>query len=331
MPDYDDEESYIIPGADFEHAEDQGAARRSNNPAAIQGWRALVMGKTIGKRVNIAIPTGETQRTQSFNLFEIGGASNNDAIQMCITLINPKFIPVSKLPGGVIPPDNTFINNATGERSNLEFLLDDFNVGFPGWVPAVALIEWGIGGVQGSAEVDWVNGTTINITASWVRISAFIDQAQTFIGIASGIVCCQAFVGPGGIFRGIAAQRSVVTGPIRQADSAIPVAGFPFTGFGPNADTYPTPMFPIPNMAKDGTVSAIISNLGFNRSVNDFDLQLLYFASTSQAVVGAARFTNNIRAPALVPNGAAYFTVQNMSNGIDHIVLASTVIFNLSI
>jgi hypothetical protein len=329
MPDYDDEEEFVIPGADFEHAEDQGAARKK--PAAITGWQALVMGKTIGKRVNIAIPTGETQRTQSFNLFEIGGASNNDAIQMCITLINPKFIPASKLPGGVIPPDNTFINNATGERSNLDFLLDNFNFGFPGWVPAVGLIEWGIGGVQGSAEVDWVNGTTVNITASWVRISAFIDQSQTFIGIASGIVCCQAFVGPGGIFRGIAAQRSIVTGPIRQADSLLPRPAFPFNGFGPNEATYPVPLFPIPNMAKDGTITAIISNLDLDRSVNDFDLQLLYYASTSGAAVSAARFTNNLRIPALIPNGAAFFTIQNMSIGLDHIVFASTVVFNLNI
>lgn len=330
MPEYDDEEEFVQPGLDFEYAADQGASRRRNNPSEITGWRALSMGKTIGKRVNIAIPDGETERTQSLNLFEIGGA-NNDAIQMCVTLINPKFIPASKLPGGVIPPDNTFINNATGERSNADFLLDDFNDGFPGWIPAVAIVEWGIGGVQSSAEVDWVNGTTINLTASWIRVSAFIDFTPPFVVASVGIVSLQAFVGPGGIFRGNAAQRTVVVGPVRETDSALDRPGFPFAGFGPNEATYPVPLFPIPNMAKQVTVMAIIPNLALTRSVTDFSVQITFWFGITGAVISASRFTNDLRTPVPIPNGAAFFTIQNDDAGIDHIIFSCNAIFDLNI
>lgn len=332
MPAYEDDEELIFPDADFESILREPHKKQSPKNS---GWAELTLGKTIGKRVNIAVPSSLVlTRSASLNLFEIGNGSDRNALPLSVTLAQPKLIPATKLPGGVIPADNTIINNATGERANQEFLGDSFAVdGEITWIPAVALIEWGIGGVQNQAEVDWVNGMTANLSASFIRVSAFIDNVNNGIfNFNAGIVSLQAFVGPGNVNRGIAAQRTISVGLVNNGPpNAATRAGFPSVGFGPNEATYHPSLFPVPPMAKQVTLEAITSNLGGTFSNVDWSAQILFYRTTLNSVFAAARFTNNQREPVPVPNGAQFFTVQNDGNDAAHIIFDCNAVFDLAI
>ena len=48
-----------------------------------------------------------------------------------------------------------------------------FVPGVNGLFDVTGLIEWGAGGVQASAEIDWLQGTTFSLACSYLRISAF--------------------------------------------------------------------------------------------------------------------------------------------------------------
>ena len=327
----------LDPSDDFEDTIRRAREARKHQKG-VDAWKALTSGKTIGKSVNVAVPTnnGVAQQLPPNNLFEVGGANNN-AMQLCITLGQPLIIPSFQLPGGVIPPDQGDVLAATNARTNIDILTLPFqNVT---WIPTIAILEWGCGGVNFKAEVDWVNGTTINISASWVRLSAQIDVVNNEIfGFSDAIMQLQGFVSPGGIQKGSGAQRTIDIGIVFHGPPAPGVfgaSGFPGRGFGPNqpvvGSTYPVPIFPIPAMARTVVIMAVTPTLALLFSNQDWSAQVLFYRATSGDIIGASRFSNNNRDPVPIPNGAQFFSVQNEGNDVDHILFACQAIFQLSI
>lgn len=47
---------------------------------------------------------------------------------------------------------------------------------------ASALVEWGVGGVQDSAIVDFLNGTTFTLEGSFIRVTGFLEPIGQFFG-----------------------------------------------------------------------------------------------------------------------------------------------------
>lgn len=328
----------VDPGDDFEDTVRRAAEARKHQKG-VDPWKALTAGKTIGKSVNVAVPTnnGVLQQLPPTNLFEVGGASNN-ALQLCLTLGQPLIIPASQLPGGVIPANQSDVLAATNARTNIDILSLPFAPIGP-WIPTVAILEWGCGGVAFKAEIDWVNGTTINLSASWLRLSAQIDVVNNEIfTFSDAIMQLQGFVGPGGIQKGSGAQRTIDIGIVFHGPPAPGVfgaSGFPGKGFGPNqpvvGSTYPIPIFPVPAMARTVIVMAVTPTLQELFSNQDWSAQVLFYRSSGGGIIAASRFSNSLKDPAPIPNGAQFFSIQNEGNDVDHILFACQAIFQLSI
>lgn len=335
MDDWDnDDEMFVMPGADFRDTIEK-ARQRPHNVPVTDHWRALIAGKTIGKRVNVAVlgvspEVGGTSlpRTPPTNLFEIGSV-DEQALTLTVTLSQPRLIPADKFPGGVIPTNPLELADATGERTNASYAAD-----VPAtidWLPGVAFLEWGIGGVQNSAEIDWVNGATLNITASWVRISAFVDAVHGGFGgsLTNSVLSLTAFVGPGTIDKGTSAQRTmqigtILPGPANPATNA----GYPTRGFGPNQSLYSPRIYPVPSMAKFVTLVGIDYGASSDVAGADWSLLVLFFTSLGGSAVAAVRFTNASFGQAPIPSMARWFTIQNDAATVIEQVSA---VFQLSI
>lgn len=113
------------------------------------------------------------------------------AQQLSITLKSPQVIP------GLTTSGTTDFQNLTGEQDSralfLSPALNALSLANP-----VALIQWGNGGTQCEAEVDYINGLVINLCASWVRVRAFIDKYELAFTTTDQLpYVLAAFVGPG--------------------------------------------------------------------------------------------------------------------------------------
>lgn len=141
-----------------------------------------------------------------------------DAQQLFLTLHPPRVIPlcfddVSSLLGQ---------QNLTGEQTNGEVTVCDF----PGtdhpirWPPLEALIEFGVGGVATKVVVDYMNGVTISVSASFLRVSALVTQNRRCGDIfgTSAAYHLAAHVGPG--FAESHAQRTIYVGDVSSRDES---------------------------------------------------------------------------------------------------------------
>lgn len=168
-------------------------------PTPYNEWSQLQQGKTIGKRGNLNISV-DGQLSDTINLLEVGGP-DLAAINLCITLLPPE-----RIYDAITAIANAGALNATGSQSINDELEPVPPGEFPGTLLDIfAIVEWGIGGVQSSAEVDFALGTQINIQASWVRVRA----SGRMIGGTNELVTVGAFVGPGQASNQGSAQRTV--------------------------------------------------------------------------------------------------------------------------
>lgn len=143
-------------------------------------WGQLAAGKTLGKRITIPynrLLPGES--TSFLNMAEISG-DDEDALQLSISLSPP-----TVFSGGI--PAN--LQNASGQQDNIEL---PATVVF---ARPVANIDWGIGGVSHRATVDIVNGSHVEIAASWLRISGAIESPTGLTTTTAYVL--GAFIGPG--------------------------------------------------------------------------------------------------------------------------------------
>ena len=176
--------------------------------ANLQPFSRLTRGQALGKKsilaYNAATVTGQGSMT---TILSIGGqeGSDLDACQMQITLSQPRVV------------KQAFAGIGDFNQQNLSGSYDNTGIGtanFPGtaapiaWPPITAIIEWGLGGTSHVAYVDFVQGATINVTASWVRVHAAVAPDAQYAAGSSGYYELAANVGPGWPKPGIA-QRTV--------------------------------------------------------------------------------------------------------------------------
>src|SRR3982751_3496572 len=131
----------------------------------------LAMGQTTGKSSILVFDPGV--RNQSpVDLVTIAG-DNLDATQLVVTLHPPRVIP---LPFAFVQQADQ--QNLTGEQHSGEVSPDNF----PGtdrsvqWPPLEARIEFGIGGAGSAVVVDYINGTTVAVEASFLRVRVVVTQ-----------------------------------------------------------------------------------------------------------------------------------------------------------
>lgn len=253
----------------------------------------LAMGQTLGMR-SILIYDSDTDAVQpsGVDMIHIEG-DDLDACQLIVTLHPPRVIP--------LPFDNVRYQldqqNLTGELTNSQVALDDF----PGdkhpiqWPPLEALVEFGTGGTATQVVVDYLNGVTLQVQSSYLRVHALVTQSKKSGDIVgtSAAYYLSAHVGPG--FAESHAQRTVFVGEVNDSDES--------------------DVFDVPKFAKTVTLigcrpghhhkhhapSATIGWIRFFQDPKGEHCVADFFASTT----GFNRFE--------VPNAALYFSVFNES------------------
>lgn len=259
----------------------------------------LARGLTTGKSSILVFDPGA--RNQSpVDLVTIAG-DNLDATQLVVTLHPPRVI---SLPFAFVQQADQ--QNLTGEQNNGEVSPDDF----PGttrsvqWPPLEARIEFGIGGVGSEVVVDYVNGTTVAVEASFLRVRAVVTQDRvdrTGLG-TSAAYWLAAHVGPG--FAQSRAQRTIYVG---QVDSRS------------ESDVLDVPLF---------ARTAVLVGTRRGRHPPEPTSGVVRFFQSPDGTNGVADFFAGPRERRVeVPNGGLYFSVFNRSRHAQEMV----VVFELAL
>ncbi len=199
--------------------------RPGENRPDLSAWARLARGQPLGKSVNL-VYNSASAASQPISILQISG-DDADAKQLVVTLGQPRVLPLAF--SQTLAQANP--TNRSGEQDNAE-ILDRGN--FPGtvapcaWPPFVAIVEWGIGGVGFKASVDFVNGSTIALLCSFLRVHGAVTADPETSGISgtSAIYALSAFVGPG--LAQTHARRTVYVGsldPTEESD-VFPVPPF---------------------------------------------------------------------------------------------------------
>ncbi len=173
----------------------------------------LAMGGTLGLS-SILIYDNRIDGVQNagVDIIAING-DDLDAQQLILTLHPPRVIPLSS--------DEVRARldqqNITGAQTNSEITPCDF----PGasepirWPPLEAMVEFGTGGVSTQVAVDYMNGVTLSVPASFLRVHALVTQSRRFGDISgtSAAYFLAGHVGPG--FAESHAQRTIFVGDIQ--------------------------------------------------------------------------------------------------------------------
>jgi hypothetical protein len=176
----------------------------------------LAMGKCLGIRsILIYDHHIDTVQQSGVDMIVVEG-DDLDATQLSLTLHPPRVIPLAFCE---LPLD---FQNVTGEQGNSEVTVCDF----PGtkepirWPPLEALIEFGVGGVNTKVIVDYLNGVTLSVIASYLRVSALITQTKNCgegFGTSAAYYLA-AHVGPG--FAESHARRTIFVGDVDDHDES---------------------------------------------------------------------------------------------------------------
>ena len=252
----------------------------------------LAMGQTLGKS-SILIYDGQAETGQHapVDMIRVEG-DDLDSWQLVLTLHPPRVIP---LPFYEVK-ERLDQQNLTGEQTNSEVTFGPF----PGskrpirWPPLEALIEFGTGGVSTEAVVDYVNGVTLSVTASYLRVHALVSQSKRSGDIygTSAAYYLAAHVGPG--FVKSLAQRTVYIGDVRNlAESAA---------------------FDVPKFAKRASVTGCHHSHHRRRQPVLFTGWIRFWQSPDgTGGVGDYFVTGNQPMASDIPNGGQYFSVYNES------------------
>lgn len=178
----------------------------------------LGMGQLLGKS-SILVYNHRSDAVQQspVDMIFVGG-DDLDACQLILTLHPPRVIPL-RFDEVASRLDQ---QNLTGEQTNSEVTSEDF----PGteksirWPPLEALIEFGVGGVNTKVLVDFMNGVTLSVIASFLRVQAFVSQSESSGDISgtSAAYYLAAHVGPG--FAAGHVQRTIFVGGVGNHDES---------------------------------------------------------------------------------------------------------------
>jgi hypothetical protein len=262
----------------------------------------------MGKRSVIIFNAdgGEKQRSP-VPILQLRG-DDADACQLVITLSTPAVVPqafertLAEING----------QNISGEQDNLQI---QSRPSFPGllvpirWPPVEAIIEWGVGGGQSRAAVDFLNGSTVSITASFVRVfAAIVSGVDSNISGTSAAYVLGASIGPG-FARPDTAQKTVYVGEVGSlAESGV---------------------FAIPRFARSAYVVGCDPQAGPAVSIT---VATLRFWQSPDGVAGGNNVGNFVCSgaqplPFLIPSGAAYASV---INGMG-VASRMSIVYNLAI
>jgi len=276
-------------------------ARPGEDRPGLSPFGRLAMGGNLGKS-SILIYNGDSDCVQpaETDMISIEG-DDLDSQQLIVTLQPPRVIPLcfSEI---ILPRLDR--QNLTGEQTNSEVTPCDF----PGthdpiqWPPLEAVITFGVGGVNTDVVVDYLNGVTISVTASFLRVKAVVTQTREVGHIygTSAAYYLAANVGPG--FAESHAHRTIFVGNV---------------GDGEESDS-----FDVPRFAKKATL------VGFHRhhhSVPKRTMGWIRFWQSPNLTNGVGDFFLDEPRAIEIPNGAQYFTVLNESTEKQKM----SVIFNL--
>lgn len=264
------------------------------NPGSHTPWSMLRKGKSIGKSVDVLFTTPALTQSvaPAFNDLLLVQGEDDDAMNLKLTINPPQYAPTVT----VLPTSNGQQVPLSGTQDNV--MASPPKLGGAALVPpfasAFASIEWGCGGASNVAEVDFNNGVTVDLTASFVRVKAAFDV------FPSAEYGDPSFVHP--------YRLSAFIGP-----------GYP-------RGSYPATRTLIGDVLNDGAESAAYAIPRFSR-------RAFVFAPTGLGVtfVGQLRLWRDNRGAAsvfpianylvsgnnpgsfIIPNGAAYWTIVNNS------------------
>lgn len=264
-------------------------ARPGENRPGLSAFGRLAMGQTLGKP-SILLYDSTNPRVQNagVDMFTLEG-DDLDAQQLTITLHPPRVVPLSFTEASARLDQQ----NLTGEQTNAEVTVGVF----PGtnrpvlWPPLEALIEFGVGGVSTQVVVDFVNGITLTVEASYLRAHAQISQSRESGDIfgTSAAYYLAAHVGPG--FAESHAQRTVFAGAV--------------------ADRNESDVFDVPRFAK---VATLIGCRDPKHATPALSVGWIRFWQSPQGEHGVSdSFVSGPDVRVEVPNAAQYFTVINQS------------------
>lgn len=159
----------------------------------------------------------ETVQPARVDMISVTG-DDLDACSMVLTLHPPRVI---QLPFDEISA-RLDQQNISGEQSNSDVSFEDF----PGtdksmrWPPLEASIEFGAGGCSTTFVVDYVNGVTLSVVASFLRVHALVTQSKDngdIVGTSAAYYLA-AHVGPG--FAKGRPQRTIFVGEVDDDSSS---------------------------------------------------------------------------------------------------------------
>ncbi len=266
----------------------------------------LAKGQPLGKSSLLFYDGGSNaEQPAAVPMLQVEG-DDLDATQLLITLAPPRVIALS-LAEARAEMVRLGGQNLSGEQTNALVSASDF----PGtsspiqWPPFEAVIEWGVKGASARAQVDFVNGATLSVVASFVRVFGAVTQgpASGDISGTSAVYYLAAFVGPGYTRTGVA-RKTVYVGTIADSDTS--------------------DVFDIPPFASKATVYG-----SDNDSPPALSAGFLRFWQRPDGAnnVGNAYFNGNQPVAFDIPNGAQYFSVFNQSSK----AMKLSVVFELNI
>lgn len=192
--------------------------RPGEDRPGLSAFGRLAKGRLFGKS-SILIYDHEVQEPQASEVEMIALQGDDlDAGQLVVTLHPPRVIP---LPFCEVR-EWLAKQNLSGEQTNADVTTCDF----PGtdepirWPPLEALVEFGVGGVSTKVIVDYLNGVTLNVIASFLRVRAIVTQTRDSGDIfgTSAAYYLAAHVGPG--FAESHVQRTIFVGKIDDNDES---------------------------------------------------------------------------------------------------------------
>lgn len=277
--------------------------RPGEDRPALSAWGRLARGGALGKKANLIFNLNRIGRQPSpVSILQIEGDSA-DALQLVVTLGQPLVVPEPF--SSALEFD---LQNLTTTKDNQQI---QSSVSFPGlitpiqWPPMVALLEWGVGGCGFDAEVDFVNGATVCVAASYLRIrGAFDERFGSGISGTSAAYSLFAQVGPG--LARTHAQRTIYAGRIASlAEGSV---------------------LSVPKFARRAYVVGCDETAAPNTAVTVATLRFWQSPDKTNNV-GNFFFSGNQPFSCPIPNAAAYASVEN---GMAAETLFS-VVFDLSI
>lgn len=282
--------------------------RPGEDRPALSAWGRLSRGQPMGKRTVLTFDADGAQKQRApTQILQLEG-DDADARNLVITLSSPAVVPQAF--EQTLAEANA--QNLRGEQDNIQI---QSRPNFPGeivpisWPPFEAIIEWGVGGSASKASVDFINGSAVNVVASFVRVyAAVVSGVLADVSGTSAAYVLYANVGPG-FARPGTAQKTVYVGEVGSlAESSV---------------------FAVPRFARSAYVVGCDPQAGPAVSIT---VATLRFWQSPNGVAGGNNVGNfvcsgNQPLPFMIPAGAAYASV---INGMG-VASRMSIVYNLAI